>query len=212
MVLDTFCCLASSYMYAFLACYGHESERSTSEFWLEGAFELIFFISIVKNFLTDFKVPGETYSEKRITVIANRYLKGTFMVDFLPMLPFGLMIPHHEMPDGKLFYLLKIIRLKRGLKVFDVNAWIRALKRRKEAGLKRLLDQHPELGEDNSKDMNGIDNMLYCGFVLKAFKLVIIIFNFSYFLGMLWYIVSDIIERSVLYYREIYPYDGPVNT
>ena len=53
--------------------------------------------------------------------------------------------------------------------------------------------------------------MLYLGFALKTFKLVIIIFNFSYFLGMLWYIASDIIERAVVAYRESNPYDGPVN-
>ena len=58
--------------------------------------------------------------------------------------------------------------------------------------------------------------MLYLGFGLKTFKLVVIIFNFSYFLGMLWYIVADIIERSVLAYREWYVQSygslGPVNT
>ena len=68
-MLDTVCCLVSSYIYAFLACFGHEEGRSTTEYWIEGAFELIFVISIVKNFVTDFIPQGGIVPEKNIMLI-----------------------------------------------------------------------------------------------------------------------------------------------
>ena len=43
--------------------------------------------------------------------------------------------------------------------------------------------------------------MMTTGYCLKTFKLIIIIFNISYFLGMFWFIISDIIERVVIAYR-----------
>jgi hypothetical protein len=74
----------------------------------------------VKIFFTDFTV-GESYPEASLFNIAIRYLKGDFLIDFIPLIPITLLIPHqHEYPDVKLFYLVKVIRLRRGLRVFNV--------------------------------------------------------------------------------------------
>ena len=67
---------------------------------------------------------------------------------------------------------------------------------------------NPIIAEDIINDHTGIEDMMKLTYCLKTFKLVIIIFNISYFLGMLWYIFADIVERSVLAYREIYPNSG----
>ena len=40
-------------------------------------------------------------------------------------------------------------------------------------------------------------------YALKTFRLVIIIINVSYFLAMIWFIYADIVERAVLYSRDI---------
>ena len=130
MVIDTVACMASAYMYAFLACYGvnEDGPRDEEELLFEMLWEFVFLISIIKCFLTDYRVEGESFPKKNFFKIAQRYLKGDFMIDFIPIVPIPFMINLHTFPDGKLFYLLKIVRLKRGLEVFNVQAWIRGLK------------------------------------------------------------------------------------
>ena len=115
---------------------------------------------MIKCFLTDYRVEGESFPEKNFFKIAQRYLKGEFLIDFIPLVPIPLMLNLHTFPDGKLFYLLKIVRLKRGLEVFNVQAWIRGLKEQKKEALIKKCEEHPEIGEDNINDHNGILTIL----------------------------------------------------
>ena len=47
------------------------------------------------------------------------------------------------------------------------------------------------MAEDTISDHNGIGALLMMSYVLKTLKLVIIIFNVSYFLGMAWHIIAE---------------------
>lgn len=54
-----------------------------------------------------------------------------------------------------------------------------------------MLENHPELGEDVVNDHNQIEQLLHISYFLKTFKLIVIIFNISYFLGLVWIIFCD---------------------
>ena len=54
------------------------------------------------------------------------------------------------------------------------------------------------LGEDTISDHNNIEFLLKTSYMLKILKLVIIILNTSYFVGILFIIISDM-SRSIAF-------------
>lgn len=58
--------------------------------------------------------------------------------------------------------------------------------------LKVIIDNDKILAENKVIDNNKITMMVLLSFVLQTIKLVIIIMNISYFLGMIWYIICDL--------------------
>lgn len=110
-------CLVSSYMYAFLAAF-HEKEGALfNEIII--AFEIIFFISMCLNFITDYKEEGVNSSITDISRISIRYLKSNFIWDLLPLVPLQMFDLGYE--SFHHFYLIKILRLGTGLKLFNVQ-------------------------------------------------------------------------------------------
>lgn len=59
------------------------------------------------------------------------------------------------------------------------------------------IKDDPLLAEDKINDNNQIEFLLTTKFILKTMKLVIIIMNFSYFLGMFWVICCEIIQVTI---------------
>lgn len=56
-----------------------------------------------------------------------------------------------------------------------------------------MINEDPDgIGEDIEQDHTQIVNLLYLHYALKTLKLIVIIFNLSYFLGMFWVIVCDV--------------------
>ena len=56
--VDIFSCVVSSYFYAYLGCFGHDAINPAVE-GLILLFELIFVLSLIKNFITDYTPDGE---------------------------------------------------------------------------------------------------------------------------------------------------------
>lgn len=56
------------------------------------------------------------------------YLKGDFFMDILPIIPFDLLIPQNY-KIHRLLYLIKIIRFKRGVKLFNPNKIMNLVKK-----------------------------------------------------------------------------------
>lgn len=54
-----------------------------------------------------------------------------------------------------------------------------------------IIETDPILREDYIPDNNNITSMVMIHFMMKIFKLVIIILNISYFLGFLWFIFCE---------------------
>ena len=66
-----------------------------------------------------------------------------------------------------------------------------------EKGKERKIKNDPNVGEDTINDHNNIEEIMLTGYTLKTLKLVIIILNLSYFLGLVWIIFCKLTEKSL---------------
>ena len=58
-----------------------------------------------------------------------------------------------------------------------------------------IIENDPIEAENIDKDNNKISALIFTNFSIRIAKLVIIILNISYFLGMFWYIFCDLTEQ-----------------
>ena len=73
--VNLFCCLTSSYFYAYMAAF-EEPGPGSFLFTINWTYEAIFIISMIICFLTEFHKDGETTPTRDLKQIANRYLYG----------------------------------------------------------------------------------------------------------------------------------------
>ena len=59
----------------------------------------------------------------------------------------------------------------------------------------RRIEKDPLIDENTLQDNNNIDALMNFKYFLETLKLVIVIFNVSYFTGIFWIIYCDLIER-----------------
>jgi len=65
-----------------------------------------------------------------------------------------------------------------------------------------MLSKDKEREFNLLNDHNKINQLVIMGFFLKTLKLVIQIFNISFFTGIFWYIVTDLTETSISGHNE----------
>ena len=63
-----------------------------------------------------------------------------------------------------------------------------------------MIESNPLVGEDTILDQNMIELQLLIKYLIRTLKLILIILNFSYFLGMFWLSISDINEDAAYDY------------
>ena len=97
--------------------------------------------------------------------------------------------------DERLFYLIKIIRLYTGIQIFDVPTMMEKLKYFNKRKIDAIIKNDKLLANDITVDNNNVTAMLIINFLIKIFKLILIIINISYFLGFFWYILCDLSSR-----------------
>lgn len=61
-----------------------------------------------------------------------------------------------------------------------------------QAHLEDIVENDPDLAEDQENDQNKITMMINIGFAIKILKLMVTIANITYFFGLFWYIFCDI--------------------
>lgn len=216
-VFDIMCCLASSYFYLWLAtfgedqkgaktnqCYPNMSKAEKAQFDQDGAatyqivlaFEIIFLVSIITKFLTDYRPDGETEHVKSLTKISSRYLHGDFLSDFIPLIPFTYIFKHY-LCQAKLFYIIKTVRVLNGFKLFNVGNMFGKIKELSQSRMERLIKNNQSLAEDMDEDHNQIENLMIINYMLKTFRLIIIIVNIAFFIGMFWLIYCEVTMNLV---------------
>ena len=94
--------------------------------------------------------------------------------------------------SSDLFLLFKIVRLYKGLEFINITRFMVKLKKIKQEKFERQIANDPELGSHNLSDYTDISSMLYLGYSLRIFKLLILITTCNYFFGMIFKVVADL--------------------
>jgi len=88
--------------------------------------EFIFLLDFILNFFVEYAPDClDDPPIREFKVISNQYLKGNFMKEFIPLIPLQLVNLHSL---GTLFYLIKLLRLPRGLTLLNVQKFLRIVK------------------------------------------------------------------------------------
>ena len=111
--------------------------------------------------------------------------------DLIPLVPLTLMFHFN---CSRLFFLVKCIRISKSMKLLDTKAFMRSVKSYFNQILKKACED-PDIAEEINLDNNNIMSMLYIGNSFKVFKLVIVIFMVSYFIGIFFYIWCDLTDN-----------------
>lgn len=192
-------CIISTYVYVLMATFS-EQQIGVQYRYLEYGFETVFLLTMIKNFLTDYTPDGEIHETKNLLLIAKRYLSSSFPKDLIAQIPITIIFRgKHELV--KLFYLLKILRTTRGIQIFDSNIFMATIQKFSQQRMERLIREDLKLGEDTLKDHNNFNTMIFISYGVKTLKLIILIFNVSFFIGMVWLIYCEISQDIILRWR-----------
>ena len=193
-IVNTFCVI-TSYYYMYVAAFGGATLH----------FEILFFFDMMINFFVDYS-PDDNTTNFRMTdsstesihirdfrKIAKNYFNKNFLHDLIPLLP--LQYLQLKMKSERLFFLIKCYRLKRGLKEANVPAIMFQVKKYYMKHIKEFSENNPEIAEDPMIDNNKMMQIMAITLFLRTMKLVLLIVNFSYFIGMGWYIMCQTIQN-----------------
>ena len=160
--------------------------------------ETLFSLDLLFCFLQEYN-DVETYRTVReVKTIAKHYLKGSFIFDLLAIIPFYFMFDSTNKIEyernSRLIKLLKLLRVPRLFALLNVDK------------IKKSIQYHYEMQLYDSKTGKYKDGKYYPTLkvlnlvrIYKIFRLVIIIFTSSFFLGILWYIyITDIQEDEYI--------------
>ena len=68
----------------------------------------------------------------------------------------------------------------------------------------QMIKKDPLMGEDTSQDHNKVETLLLIKYIIRTMKLVLIILNLSYFLGLGWLTMCDTVRYfSFIYYGNL---------
>lgn len=128
-----------------------------------------------------------------IKKIAIRYIHNGFIMDLLMVLPFYQIFGRKG--NAKLAYFIKTWRLVKGIRIFNVSQLISRIQKTQMENMTQKIKDNPEIGEDQYNDHNPIEEMLMLGYFLKTMKLVTMILNISFFVGIFFYVACDLQQQ-----------------
>jgi hypothetical protein len=156
-------------------------------------FEFLFLVDMITKFILDYTDEINNTQIRDLSTISLRYLKSQFIWDLLPLIPFNWVL-HFQY--SRLFYLVKVIRLIETFALLtDNKGFMNIIKKFFESRLKKVCED-PKLAENIDLDQNKIMMVIMIGYAFKTFKLVIVIFQVSYFIGIFFYIYCSIVKDA----------------
>lgn len=181
----------SSFYYGYLAAYPVRGVKTEYDS-LSKFFELMFLIDFLARFILSYpKVADDPNSpvETDLTKIFENYAKGEGIIDLISLLPFIIFDF-----DGKEDYLfiLKICRLRRGIRELDVGNTMAAIHEYQMRYLKKNCEASEEFANETSKDLCYVKEILIFSYVIKTLRLMVLISVVSYFFAMIFKIVLEI--------------------
>ena len=186
-------CIASSYLYFYMASFKEMHTNFELMFFISICIESVFlFYSILQFFKAYVSESSIKRQERDLSKIAMNYLKTEFIWDCIPLIPLqGLTFPRHR---ERWFYLIKTIRLEKGFRLFDVAKFMKIIKGSMMEQLTTSIEKDPEWASSKKTDFNMSEKLLYISYVLRLFELILIILNTSYICGLSWYIMCEMHE------------------
>lgn len=131
-------------------------------------------------------------------------MRGRFILDFITILPLYKVL-HPYIEFSRLFYMIKLIRLYRGLELLNTKEFMRHIKQYTLGKIKKVIRKHPNRAKDKTINHNHIQRIVLTSYIVRTLKLLIITCSFSYFFGLFWYIFCDI--RLILQKRDTSLFD-----
>ena len=126
-------------------------------------YEACFLLALCIEFFVDYKEDGMNSPERDISKTSYRYLSNEFCFDAIPCLPLQFVsLGGNE----RLFYLIKIIRLFNGFKLFNVPDIMENIKYYNRKKLEKIIRDDPILAEDKINDNNNITKMIMTNFLI----------------------------------------------
>ena len=128
----------------------------------------IFFLDFIFNMMTEY-IDKDTYQKVRDhKSIASRYFKsGWMIIDFVATFPFDLALNQ----DVLYTRLIRLTRLSKLIAIFDISRFNRIIKSYYE----------------NSTRADRLQSQYAAMFVYRIFRLIIIAFMITYFVGCCWW-------------------------
>lgn len=192
-ILDTIACLVSSYLVMIIAVF-RKDKIGTVLIDRADSFELIFLLSMLKNFFTERVVEEDTVCD--LEQISLHYLSNGFISDLIAIFPMPFLLKG-IVTNYEFCYMIKIIRLYKGIQLFNEKQYLDLFKRVQKARLEKLIKNDPVRAQDMINDNNNIEVLFFGRYILRTIKLIALMFNLSFFLGMIWMIYCYFIQSVV---------------
>mmetsp|Transcript_26419 Transcript_26419/g.40335 ORF Transcript_26419/g.40335 Transcript_26419/m.40335 type:complete len:111 (-) Transcript_26419:1568-1900(-) len=84
-----------------------------------------------------------------------------------------------------------MIRLVKGFSLFDVPKMMAVIKMMFQKNLLYIVENDEELANNREIDNNNIEAVLIISYFLKIFKLILVIANITYLIGMGWFLLCE---------------------
>ena len=125
---------------------------------------------------------------------AKRYFFNEMKYDLIPLIPFWYIV---HFKYSRLFFLIKCVRIFKGLKLLDVAGFMRGLHSMFGRRLKYLV-KNPRTANDQDNDHNGIMKIIWISIIFKVFRMLVLIAVISYYFGTFFFIFSDLTCNTYL--------------
>jgi len=103
---------------------------------------------------------------------------------------------------------LKLIRLKKGFQLFNVQVIMSYIKMFSKKKIDRIIKNDPDLAENFLQDNNNISLLVQINAAIQILKLLVIIINLTIVVGSLMYIIFYIInEAKQQEFKNMTPYE-----
>ena len=158
---------------------------------LEVIIEVIFLLDMGTKFLVEYREESTYHQVRDIAQISVRYIKNEFIYDLIPLVPLHTFF---TFKFSHLLYILKCIRMLKTFQLLDTGRFMKHVKKYYEIQLLKVCED-PALAENRDLDQNKIMRIIMISYIFKIFKLVILIFQVSYFLGIFFYIYCDVTRQ-----------------
>ena len=154
--------------------------------------------------MTEFIEKGEIVPCRSFRKIISNYLRTMFILDFIAVFPIQFIIPHElNKEENKVgfykyvhwCYILKVIRIYDGSKLLNVNKIMRNIRKWLQAYLDHKIQNDPNIVYSIDKDYNNNWLFIIISYSLKTFKLILIIVNLTYFMGLFYFFYCEVVDE-----------------